>query len=101
VFNLYAFITPYPDVLFAQDDPVGHPRNNEELLTALRYDTLVLAWGVGATPGRVQDVLTMWRRAEPFKQLWCLGVNRAGSPKHPLYQPRETRLVPYPAQGAP
>ncbi len=59
---------------------------------AKRRRGIVLAgWGV---PGAKEDVAVVVELAASVGvDLICLGVNEDGSPKHPLYQPREAPLV--------
>lgn len=91
--NCYAHRTPSPDDLRLEiqrhedvrtmgleyPDPVG-PRNDEFLRTfALSgLSVFLAAWGAGAPYGRQREVAAM------FPRLRCLGVNRDGSPWHPL-----------------
>jgi len=90
--NLYAFITPYPGVLFAQNDPVGHPRNDMELLEGLTSETVVCAWGARAEPYRVEHVRALFTIHAPDTPLWCLGRTKGGAPRHPLYLPSSQEL---------
>ncbi len=82
VMNLYAFRATKPADLWTADDPVGS--ENDTWLHGLSlYPEIVCAWGANARPDRVKDVveiLTMYNA-----KLKCLGVTKAGAPKHPLY----------------
>jgi hypothetical protein len=95
VVNLYAFRATNPADLRFADDPVG-PGNGYALADAIAGSALcggplVAAWGAGATrgePDRVRKVL----RIPGTDRLSCLGVNKDGSPRHPLYVPAVTDL---------
>jgi len=97
VVNLYAWRATDPRDLWSADDPVG-PDNDailaDESWTA-RMDgsPIVAAWGAHAKPERVAEVLAI-----PFlaSRLHCLGVTKSGAPRHPLYLPGDTALVPWP-----
>lgn len=53
-------------------------------------ERVIVAWGVhGAKLGFRGQISEM---ADAF---WCFGVTQAGEPRHPLYLPRQTELVPY------
>jgi hypothetical protein len=95
VVNLFAWRTPEPSALLRSPDPVG-PRNDAAILRAARASTrVIIAWGV--PPGRLKqrccDVLDLLARHGVG--LECLGVTRAGYPRHPLYVPGDVvpRLV--------
>lgn len=80
--NLFAYRTPYPTELRAVEDPVG-PMNDAALTgLAKRARLIVCAWGSDrtATPARVAEVLALFGQ----RPLHVLGVNRDGSPKHPV-----------------
>jgi hypothetical protein len=87
--NLFAFRATDPKEMFAARDPVG--ARNDAVLDAVasQIPGTVAAWGVhGAHTGRGAAVLTRLRG------LRCFGVTKHGHPKHPLYLPGSTRLVP-------
>lgn len=104
VVNLYAFRATKPDLLLEADDPIG-PMNKhfvDEAITQADDAPVVAAWGgwwrkrsrrVGG-PGFVRLAPESFGRRE----LMCLGTNADGSPKHPLYVPRDAPLVPWPAR---
>ncbi len=66
-------------------------RNRDAIAQAINdSDRVVAAWGVhGAKLDFRRQISEM---ADAF---WCFGVTQSGEPKHPLYLPRHTELVPY------
>lgn len=97
VVNLFAFRTPYPDVLknahLLGTDIVG-PRNGQ-VLDELQ-GTIVCAWGPPKWPfvrERARVVVEhLQRRGAP---LLCLGTAKDGSPRHPLMLPGAATLEPW------
>lgn len=93
--NLYALRATDPAQLAAHPDPVG-PENNE-YLRAMAADSamVVCAWGAHPMATR-RSAQVRIMLAEAGVQLWCLGTTRSGAPRHPLYVPASTALVPWP-----
>ena len=86
VLNLFAFVSPYPKVCFAQPDPVG-PDNDHWIGVTIRQlspnPTVLCAWGrKGTVMNRGEDMLRMLRSAgaKPIS----LGLTKNGQPRHPL-----------------
>lgn len=77
VVNLFALRTASPALLARAADPLG-PLNPLHLRRALEIaSTVVVAWGAHPLAGT--------RDAEFSGRSLCLGINRDGTPKHPLY----------------
>ena len=92
VVNLYAFRSPSPSVLFAALDPVG-PANDHEIEAALdRADSVIAAWGNHAEQERVPKVVGLIKRSGKVSN--CFGLTKLAQPKHPLYLPSDTNLIP-------
>lgn len=94
--NLYAYRSTDPKALYTVDDPVGP--SNQEALTwmAQRADLVVAAWGANhLTP----YARTLADRLLALPRTRCLGRNRDGSPKHPLYLPKSAELIPASGQA--
>ena len=97
VLNLYAFRATKPADLWKAGDPIG-PENHQLLMrhvlaSRIRQDPLVVAWGAHARPERVAEFvysLGVWK-----DHLSCLGVTKAGAPRHPLYIAGVTALRPW------
>jgi hypothetical protein len=83
VVNLFAYRTPDPRNLKKIPDPIG-PENDAYLcMAAARAERVLLAWGNwGSLHQRDCQVLNL---LPPETDLCCLGVNRTGQPRHPLY----------------
>ncbi len=84
VVNLFAFRATKPKDMDAAPDPIG-PQNDEYIQDAIaRTDFTVCAWGAhkAAIP-RAKHVVGLIRQRRDFAH--CLGVTKAGAPKHPLY----------------
>lgn len=97
VVNLFAYCTASPKILRGAHHPIGD-RNDEHILQACESaDGILLAWGNwGSLHQRDRAVLTL---LTPYRdRLYCLGLNRTGQPRHPLYVPRQTSLVPWSPQ---
>lgn len=99
VVNLYALRSTDPRGLWAADDPVG-PANDrtiaDEAFAAVTDDApIIAAWGANARPERVAQVLAIPHLAP---RLHCLGVTKAGAPRHPLYLRGDAQLVPWPTR---
>ncbi|MGG6237125.1 DUF1643 domain-containing protein [Nodosilinea sp. AN01ver1] len=91
VVNLFAYRSPHPKVLRQAADPIG-PENDAALVEAARKaDTILLAWGNwGSWQGRDRAVLNLLTPFHPHCR--CLGRNRTGQPRHPLYVPQSISL---------
>lgn len=92
--NIFALRSTDPNRLYAPGiDPVGAD-NDAAILSMARSAAIVIcAWGThGKLNKRGETVLEMIRQAgiTPL----CLGQNRDGSPKHPLYLDYALRPVP-------
>jgi len=88
--NLFALRATDPRELFGADDPIG-PRTNLWLRRAKRESQLIIAaWGNG---GALQNRHSI--AAKLLGNMRCLGVTATGMPKHPLYCPKTTPLLPF------
>lgn len=94
VVNLFAWRATDPSELGLSKDPVG-PENDKHILEAAqRARLIVAAWGSSAPHSkRAAAVLGMLAASRIFT--WCLGVNKDGHPKHPLYLPADTVPTQY------
>jgi hypothetical protein len=94
VVNLFAYRSPHPRVLRQVADPIG-PGNNAALAEATQQaDQILLAWGNwGGWLARDRAVLELLIPHQA--KLRCLGRNRTGQPRHPLYIPRAAPLMPW------
>jgi hypothetical protein len=98
VTNLFAFRATNPKDLRAARDArcgVGGPENDAAILRWAHAELVVVAWGNHGGE-RARYVLSILTEARPDKVPLCLGVNRSGHPVHPLYQPNDAKLVPFP-----
>ncbi|WP_037576733.1 DUF1643 domain-containing protein [Phaeacidiphilus oryzae] len=97
VLNLYAWRATRPAELWQTDDPVG-PDNDAHLAHAAEESArtggpLIAAWGAGARPNRIGQVLDL----PGMHRLTALATTRAGQPRHPLYLP--AGLTPSPLES--
>jgi len=94
VVNLFALRSTDPSVLDGHPNPVGRS-NDRFILESVQDAAVVIAgWGVpGQLAGRDREVAALL--AERGIELKCLGRNKDGSPKHPLYVRADQPLEPY------
>ena len=94
VVNLFAYRTAYPRCLKQASDPVGPDNDRTLLAAAAQAHQILLAWGNwGGLRQRDRAVLAL---LAPYQDKWtCLGRNRTGHPRHPLYVPRGISLQPW------
>ena len=101
VINLYGGRATKPADLFKMSDPVG-PDNTTEWEMAREFHEqgaeIVCAWGAEPKARERAAMFTAFMN-EARVGLWCLGVTKAGCPKHPLYLPNNAALTAYPAQA--
>lgn len=85
--NLFAFRSTDPRIMMGHPHPVG-PENDRWLVAMSREAGIVVAaWGThGEFLGRAGEVRSI------IDNLQCLGTNKDGSPKHPLYLAANTIL---------
>jgi len=91
VVNLFALRATNPKELLRHEDPIG-PLNDRKIAQMIAYHSLmgiiIAAWGAHPL---AKD------RAKPLNcltgKLLCLGKNKNGSPKHPLYVKKDAKLT--------
>jgi len=95
VVNLYTLRTKSPAVLKARGYPQGEYADLMLRAAAANARSeggkVVCAWGTNAQPHRAEAVRLML--AQQGVPVYHLGLNKDGSPKHPLYLPRKTPLT--------
>jgi hypothetical protein len=97
VTNLFAYRATDPAELRRVADPVG-PENDWHLRYCAQHEAerVVLAWGAhGGYRKRDESVLALLAKHLPRIEPACLGVTKAGAPRHPLYLSASTPLQPY------
>lgn len=94
VVNLYALRATNPADLIGHPDPVG-PDNAEHLVSAAQRCALVLcAWGGHRMATRRARITTVLLGCAAAPRM-CLGVTKAGAPRHPLYARRDAIRIPF------
>lgn len=88
IVNLYGFRATSPADLKAAGYPVGDDNERAHRDAIFSSKDTIVAWGTHARPQEVYRFLALWSR-EGLRPK-CLGVNKDGSPKHPLYIAYET-----------
>jgi hypothetical protein len=93
VANLYAFRATKPADMKAAIDAIGP--DNDAWLRRLAYehDDVVFAWGAHADADRASEVVRIFKNEGC--RMFCLGTNKDGSPKHPLYIRYEQPLLEF------
>ena len=98
IVNLFGLRSPSPRVLLYHADPEG-PRNDETVLAqASQASIVVAAWGAAGSQPRLTSRRSAVLAALSGIPLWCLGVTKAGEPRHPLMVRTETPLIPWVAR---
>ena len=95
VLNLFAFRATDPAEMKLADDPVG-PENRDWFDRTLhdhQDGPVVCAWGVHGEFMDQDQVVLGWLDTLRIKPL-TLGSTRDGHPKHPLYLPKTSELIP-------
>jgi hypothetical protein len=91
VYNLFALRSPKPSALATHPVPIG-PDNDRHLQSIPLEFPVIVAWGQwGNHLGRARSVCAMLARSGI--ELHCLGRNRDGTPKHPLYVRADVSLL--------
>jgi hypothetical protein len=95
VVNLYAFRSPEPAALVENAhmgiDVVG-PENDEHLRRSYPFARTIVAWGSHSFAAqRAEHVVRLFGS----RRLYCLGTNKDGNPKHPLYVKSVQPLVEF------
>lgn len=95
--NLFALRSTDPAALLLHKDPVG-PRN-DRVIKDLLFDkgVVIAAWGSHTSEINqlIQGRLQLLRKALGFRELWCLGTTKDGSPRHPSRLAYATELEPF------
>lgn len=92
--NLFALRATDPKGLRIALDPIGYPRNDQEISRYARQSALVVAaWGADEFAiQRGQVVVEQIRYQGDGYKLHHLGRTKHGQPKHPLYLAKTTDL---------
>jgi hypothetical protein len=90
--NLFAYRTMKPANLKRVDDPIGAENDRYIASAVRRADQIVVAWG---NHGRLNERFSNVLKLLADESLFCLGITGSGAPRHPLYLPNTTPLVPF------
>jgi hypothetical protein len=93
--NLFAFRSTDPQLIQLRPAAAGGYANDNFLRDlACEASLIICGWGTnGKWKGRDAEVISILKKAGA--KLFQLGLNRNGSPKHPLYLPADAKPVPY------
>jgi hypothetical protein len=93
--NLFALVSTDLRAMIRHPEPVGEDNDFHIRRIAAQQPTIFVAWGAhGSHRNRdreVLDLLTQLGRTD----LLCLGINKGGSPKHPLHLAGNLKPVTY------
>ncbi len=93
VVNLFALRSSNPKDLEYADDPFGvdnYQHLDDEIRSHSINDLIICAWGANKFAKKKAQLPDM-----SIAQMFCLEMNRDGSPSHPLYIPNDAPLQQY------
>lgn len=83
--NLFALVSTDLETMKRSPEPVGGNNDDQIRRVADRIPTIFIAWGThGHHQQRDRKVIQLLAQVGR-RELRCFGINKAGSPKHPLY----------------
>jgi hypothetical protein len=92
IVNLFAYRSTDAKYLKNISDPVGRENDHYILKAVENADKIIAAWGNGSDfCNRSSEVLSLLK---DYK-LYCFGINKTGTPKHPLFLSLDTELKEY------
>jgi len=84
--NLFALRATDPHVMMKHSEPVGFENDKYVLELSKQAGIVIAAWGTkGVFQHRDETVCAM------VANLKCLGLTKAGHPRHPLYLPKDVK----------
>lgn len=89
--NAYGFRATDPQDMKSAFEPIGERNDATIAAYCAVASVVVVAWGTHCDAERAARVAEIVRQAGAVPQ--CLGVNKDGSPKHPLYVAADKQLV--------
>lgn len=95
--NVFALRSTDEKVLLSHPDPFG-PENESHLMHARAVSMmtrLVVAWGEKVGGAKLDRHYTTAMNCLLPQKPYCLGINKSGQPKHPLYLASATQMVPW------
>jgi hypothetical protein len=100
VVNLFAYRATNPKDLPSTLSEARGPENAGYIeQAAQRASTVIVAWGAHDTNGEHKQVLQLLSSLSRC-HVWCLGVTKDGSPRHPCRLPNATERVLFGERGA-
>lgn len=91
VANAFAYRSTDPGKLYRFDvEPVGN--DNDQHIKEAASSASIIVCGWGTEPIAVDRALRITHLLR-YRRLYCLGVNKNGSPRHPLYLAGKTQLA--------
>jgi hypothetical protein len=85
--NLFAIVSSKPEILLTCENTVGENDNYLEMFGSKSKDIL-FAWGNFKEAQQRAKIV-----CEKFDKAVCLGLNKNGTPKHPLYVPAKINQI--------
>ena len=93
IVNLFALRSAEPLQLATVPDPIGPGTDEVTRAELAAANIVVVAWGYkGSFRQRSSQMLQLIARTGT--RAWHLGLNKSGEPRHPLFVPSGSRLLP-------
>lgn len=86
--NLFAFVSTNPKILLIDQKSKVGIKNDWAIADAVaKSKRVIFAWGSFDVNGRDKEII------EKYPDAYCLAINQDGTPRHPLYVPRD--FIPF------
>lgn len=92
--NLFAFRATHPAEMKKAEMPAGMDNEHHIRRRASQAGFVLVAWGKHGKHHH-QDLNVCRYLREIEVQPYCLGTNGDGTPKHPLYLPKDSKPIPF------
>lgn len=95
--NLFAYRATQPKDMMQVAEPIGLSNGDHLIRIAREASEVVACWGQdGCFNHRDADVIALFEMSGLASKLRCIGINKDGTPKHPLYLPKDSKREGFP-----